>query len=178
MAKITLAKAFVLRKRLTKEIDEISSKVSFAEVILREGDPNFNYNGMTLDSAVSRLITRRKALSFLNSAIDRANAESARPILNNIEIEKRNLKTYSVLANKQKAYIPVKKVFDEHEYNPQTNQLGAMIEVKFVLDTAKDYSSLMKETEKKIQDLEDNLSDINASVFVELTDEEYALIRD
>jgi hypothetical protein len=178
MARITLAKAFVLRKRITKEIDEIESKIRYAEVILREGEPNFNYNRMTLDSAVSRLITRRKALSTLNSAIDKANAESARPILNEIEIEKRNLKLFSFLAAKQKAYVPVKKVFDEHEYNPQTNQLGAMIEVKFLLDTEKDYTSLAKDTEKKIQDLEDNLSDINASVFVELTDEEYALIRD
>lgn len=177
MARITLAKAFVLRKRITKEIDEINSKVSFAEVVLREGEPCFDYNGMTLDSAVSYLVTRRKALSILNSAIDKANAESARPILNEIEIEKRNLKTYSILANKQKSYIPVKKVFDEHEYNSQTNQLGTMVEVKFVLDTSKDYISLVRETEKKIQDLEDSLSDVNASVFVELSDEEYALIK-
>lgn len=178
MARITLAKAFVLRKRITKEIDEIESKIRFAEIVLREGEPNFNYNGMTFDEAVSRFLTRRKALSILNSAIDKANAESARPILNEIEIEKRNLKIFSFFAAKQEAYVPVKKVFDEHEYNPQTNQLGAMVEVKFILDTEIDFSSWAKEATKKIQDLEDNLSDINASVFVELTDEEYALIRD
>jgi len=178
MARITLAKAFVFRKRLTKEIDEIESKIRYAEVVLKEDEPHFDYNGLTLDSAISRLIDRRKALSILNSAIDKANATSARPMLNEIEIEKRNLKLYSFLAAKQKTYVPVKKVFDEHEYNSQTNQLGAMVEVKFVLDIERDYTSLAKDTERKIQDLEDSLSDINASVFVEFTDEEYALIRD
>lgn len=174
MAKITLARAFVVRKRLINEISALHRGL-YATSVQRAKEESPLINGKSFKDLLQELQDKRASLVALNTAIDKANAESARPILNKIEAEKQNLSLYAVILERVKQFEPVSKTFDSYKYNEKTKQLGDYVTFENQLivsngsheDAIKEWTELYENKVKEIQDLEDKLSEVNASTLIE-----------
>lgn len=174
MAKITLARAFVVRKRLINEIQTLHRTLHCTEAWRRKEESPL-INGKSFKDLIKELQDKRANLVALNTAIDRANAESARPILNKIEAEKQNLSLYGVILERVKQFEPISKEFDSYKFNEKTKQLGDYITYENQLivsdgsheDALKEWTELYENKVKEIQDLEDKLSEVNASTLIE-----------
>lgn len=174
MAKITLARAFVVRKRLINEISTLH-RTLYSTAVQRRKEENSLVDGKSFKDLLKELQDKRAHLVDLNTAIDRANAESARPILNKIEAEKQNLSLYGAILERVREFEPVSKEFDAYKFNEKTKQLGDYVtyENKLIVsdgafeDAVKEWTELYENKVKEIQDLEDKLSEVNASTLIE-----------
>ncbi len=174
MAKITLARAFVVRKRLINEIQTLH-RTLYSTAVQRRKEENSLVDGKCFKDLLKELQDKRARLVDLNTAIDKANAESARPILNMIEAEKQNLSLYGIILERVRAFEPVSKEFDAYKFNEKTKQLGDYVtyENKLIVsdgtfeDAVKEWTDLYENKVKEIQDLEDKLSEVNASTLIE-----------
>lgn len=174
MAKITLARAFVVRKRLINEIQTLHRTLYSTTAWCRKEESRL-INGKSFKDLLKELQDKRANLVALNTAIDRANAESARPILNMIEAEKQNLSLYGAILERVRVFEPVSKEFDSYKFNEKTNQLGDYVTYENQLivsdgsyeDALKEWTELYENKVKEIQDLEDKLSEVNASTLIE-----------
>lgn len=176
MAKITLARAFIVRKRLINEIQALH-RTLYSTKVQRRNEESSLIDGKFFKDLLKELQDKRARLVDLNTAIDRANAESARPILNKIEAEKQNLSLYDAILARVKAFEPISKEFDVYKFNEKTKQLGDTVtyENKLIVsdasstyeDAVKEWTELYENKVKEVQDLEDKLSEVNASTLIE-----------
>jgi len=174
MAKITLARAFVVRNRLINEIQTLH-RTLYGTTVQRRIEESSLIDGKSFNDLLKELQDKRARLVELNTAIDKANAESARPILNKIEAEKQNLSLYDITLEKVKTFEPVSKEFDPYKFNEKTKQLGDTVtyENKLIVsdgayeDAVKEWTENYENKVKEIQDLEDKLSEVNASTLIE-----------
>lgn len=180
-----LSRAFTERARLTKEYEEIVSNIGQSDFSLEVKEPTFNENGCIttfkefakkapkygLDQLLMDLTVVGNALALFNAAIDKANANSeARFILSQLTNLRRQQNTLARLAAHQDAFVYSREDYDARKYDEKGNQ-GAYITKYFVPASTANFTALQKANEKTIRDLEDQLSEINASTEVEVPQE-------
>ena len=160
---VSLARAFTIRSRTMKEISEVGKDISLNNLKV-SSDSDFSLN-----DTIEKILCLRDKLAKINSVIDEANVRSgARDILNQIEITKKNIGLFSCLAETKKGFSTETKEFDSHEFNPSTNTLGAYVVKHWKLSFDEKYVAKLDEMKKRLNELEDKLSEINASTTVEL----------
>ncbi len=179
MAKITLARAFVLRGFFRKTITELNREIR-SEDLTSEIDENkkiFNdentekENDTKLDRLIDLYLKAQGYLEQLNNEIDDANnrvidGKSTRHYLNLIECLKERRRLYSDLQSDLTDFQEVKKEFDEHEFNPDTKQLGRVVEKHYRINTKLNLPKEVKNLNKQIRIAEELVSERNATVFL------------
>ena len=116
MAKITLTKAFTLRKRLRSIIDEIISNLrngeTYIEVsstypdgaVVPGNQKPFDYKGHSLSETYNLLNKANSYMLTFNNLIDETNAVQARKVINELELEKGKVGILKSLANNRKMF--------------------------------------------------------------------------
>lgn len=167
MAKVTLARAFVVRKRILKDIGLLCAKAQMTKPIYEKGKED---KKVDVDGYIETIVSLRKSLVELNNAIDVANASGPRKIINEIEACKQNISTYSNAAANVSGFEPVKKVWDPYKFNSQTKQLGDYTTIEYVLcgKNAEYWQELEANERDRLLELEDKLAEANASTMVDL----------
>lgn len=177
MAKITLARAFVLRGFFRKTITELDREIR-AEDLTSEIDENETFfkdentkNDTKLDKLIDLYLKAQGYLEQLNNEIDDANnrvidGKSTRHYLNLIECLKERRRLYSELQSDLTDFQEVKKEFDEHEFNPDTKQLGRVVEKHYRINTKLNLSKEVKNLNKQIRIAQELVSERNATVFL------------
>lgn len=172
--KITLAKAFIIRKRLINNIRKLDLQLREWYPWVKEGeDPE--REGKTFDSVVGELLAMREKLMELNNKIDEANADSGRKILNEIEMKKNNISIFNAIAGNIRQFEEETRIMDPTVFNERTNSFGNVVYNKYVLtctpnnkkDALKFYLDKVEKLTEEIQALEDELASVNATVFIE-----------
>lgn len=179
MAKITLARAFVLRGFFRKTITELDREIRAEDLIdeidksgLLSKDENSEKTGDTkLDRLIELYLKAQGYLEQLNNEIDDANnrvidGKSTRHYLNLIECLKERRRLYSDLQSDLTDFQEVKKEFDEHEFNPDTKQLGRVVEKHYRINTKLNLPKEVKKLSKQIRIAEEIVSERNATVFL------------
>ncbi len=179
MAKITLARAFVLRGFFRKTITELNREIR-SEDLTSEIDENkktFNdentekENDTKLDKLIELYLKAQGYLEQLNNEIDDANnrvidGKSTRHYLNLIECLKERRRLYSDLQSDLTDFQEVKKEFDEHEFNPDTKQLGRVVEKHYRINTKLNLPKEVKNLNKQIRIAENNVVTRNSHCII------------
>ncbi len=179
MAKITLARAFVLRGFFRKTITELNREIR-SEDLTSEIDTTEEFfkdentekgNDTKLDKLIDLYLKAQGYLEQLNNEIDDANnrvidGKSTRHYLNLIECLKERRRLYSDLQSDLTDFQEVKKEFDEHEFNPDTKQLGRVVEKHYRINTKLNLPKEVKNLNKQIRIAEELVSERNATVFL------------
>ena len=177
MAKITLVRAFVLRGFFRKIITELNREIR-SEDLTSEIDDNETFfkdentkNDTKLDKLIELYLKAQGYLEQLNNEIDDANnrvidGKSTRHYLNMIECLKERRRLYSDLQSDLTDFQEVKKEFDEHEFNPDTKQLGRVVEKHYRINTKLNLPKEVKKLSKQIRIAEEIVSERNATVFL------------
>ena len=177
MAKITLARAFVLRGFFRKTFTELDQEIR-DEDLTSEIDDNETFfkdentkNDTKLDKLIELYLKAQGYLEQLNNEIDDANnrvidGKSTRHYLNLIECLKERRRLYSDLQSELAGFQEVKKEFDEHEFNPDTKQLGRVVEKHYRINTKLNLPKEVKNLNKQIRIAEEIVSERNATVFL------------
>ncbi|MBQ8022908.1 MAG: hypothetical protein IJ254_01415 [Succinivibrio sp.] len=179
MAKITLARAFVLRGFFRKTISELDREIR-AEDLTSEIDTTEEFfkdestekeNDTKLDKLIELYLKAQAYLEQLNNEIDNANnrvinGKSTRHYLNLIECLKERRRLYTDLQSDLTDFHEVKKEFDAHEFNPDTKQLGRVVEKHYRINTKLNLPKEVKNLNKQIRIAEELVSERNATVFL------------
>ena len=179
MAKITLARAFVLRGFFRKTISELDREIR-AEDLTSEIDTTEEFfkdestekeNDTKLDKLIELYLKAQAYLEQLNNEIDNANnrvinGKSTRHYLNLIECLKERRRLYTDLQSDLTDFHEVKKEFDAHEFNPDTKQLGLVVEKHYRINTKLNLPKEVKNLNKQIRIAEELVSERNATVFL------------
>lgn len=179
MAKITLARAFVLRGFFRKTISELDREIR-AEDLTSEIEDSKSFfkdestekeNDTKLDKLIGLYLKAQGYLEQLNNEIDDANnrvidGKSTRHYLNLIECLKERRHLYSDLQSDLTDFQEIKKEFDEHEFNPDTKQLGLVVEKHYRINTKLNLPKEVKNLNKQIRITEELVSERNATVFL------------
>lgn len=191
MAKITLAKALKLRKRVRVSLDSFRS----VGLVYREEEGNKpTYRGFeSFNDYFKNYLEASKVLVDLNTKIDEANVQkvsvtnfaepvSVRFLLNTVENSKHLIPHYNNILSQKENYDkkPTAKEFNQYLYNQDTKNLGVYETVKYgcVVDMGvKELQSKIDEVVKTIRDAEDGISELNAKITIELSDETLAFIE-
>lgn len=191
MAKITLAKALKLHKRVRVSLDSFRS----VGLVYREEEGNKpTYRGFeSFNDYFKNYLEASKVLVDLNTKIDEANVQkvsvtnfaepvSVRFLLNTVENSKHLIPHYNNILSQKENYDkkPTAKEFNQYLYNQDTKNLGAYETVKYgcVVDMGvKELQSKIDEVVKTIRDAEDGISELNAKITIDLSDETLAFIE-
>lgn len=179
MAKITLARAFVLRGFFRTTISELDREIR-AEDLTSEIEDSKSFfkdestekeNDTKLDKLIGLYLKAQGYLEQLNNEIDDANnrvidGKSTRHYLNLIECLKERRHLYSDLQSDLTDFQEIKKEFDEHEFNPDTKQLGLVVEKHYRINTKLNLPKEVKNLNKQIRIAEELVSERNATVFL------------
>lgn len=179
MAKITLDRAFVLRGFFRKTISELDREIR-AEDLTSEIEDSKSFfkdestekeNDTKLDKLINLYLKAQGYLEQLNNEIDDANnrvidGKSTRHYLNLIECLKERRHLYSDLQSALTDFQEIKKEFDEHEFNPDTKQLGLVVEKHYRINTKLNLPKEVKNLNKQIRIAEELVSERNATVFL------------
>lgn len=191
MAKITLAKALKLRKRVRVNLDSFRT----VGLVYRKEEGNEpTYRGFdSFKDYFKNYLDAQKILAELNTKIDEANVQrvsitnfdepvSVRLLLNTIENSKHLVPHYNNILNQKENFDkkPSEKEFNQYLYNQDTKSLGAYETVNYgcVVDMeVKDLKSELDKVIKTIRDAEDGISELNAKITIDLSDDILAFIE-
>lgn len=191
MAKITLAKALKLRKRVRTSLDSFKS----VGLVYRDEEGNKpTYRGFnSFNDYFKNYLKASGVLVELNTKIDEANVQkvpatnfdepvSVRMLLNITENSKHLIPHYNNILSQKENYDkkPTAKEFNQYLYNQDTKNLGAYETVKYGCVVDMDVKELQSDLDgviKTIRNAEDGISELNAKITVELSDETLAFIE-
>lgn len=165
---MNIQKSFVVRNRLKAYISELTSTLRNTSIV-SESDESRDWtetDGVSYDALFDRLIGAKNALGALNCAIDEANV-AVRPLLNAVESYKAQLASVSPVTAKIRSTKLVQK---ERDYNEDGKVVTIEKNYKFDIDKDK-YIKFEKELQKNIRDLEDQISEKNATTQVTISKE-------
>lgn len=178
-----LSRAFTERARLTKAYEAIIGNINQTDFNLEV--KNVSFEGMNLknfeyakkapkynlDQMLTELKEVGNALALFNAAIDEANANSeARFILSQLTNLRRQQVVIGRLVSYQDNFVQSREEYDSRKYDEKGNQ-GVYVTKYFIPASTQDFTAIYKANEKTIRDLEDQLSEINASTEVNVPQE-------
>lgn len=170
MIKISLARAFIIRKRIKDEVEHLIQKLQYAD--LRISTEDFPKAEDRIDirndysETLNTYLSYSNILADFNTAIDAANAQGPRSYLNKIEVLRRRLNLFERIAAQQSGLRLEERYYDSYEYNEQTKQLGIYKTRVYEKATDVDFVKMTEDTKKELQKLEDSLSEENAKTFI------------
>lgn len=176
MKKISLARAFVIRKRMKSELDSLYNALLYADLRYDFAEyEQYSDKETEIKNNYSDVFNKFEALTALfsnfNTEIDLANAKGPRAILNQIEVSKRKQNLYRQLSNNQSNLKLKETVWDNYKFNEKTQSFGDNKEILYGAITDVNYTNLYEASIKATQKLEDDLADINSQTFIELNDD-------
>lgn len=167
--KISLARAFIIRKRLKNDLDNLSRELTVSEMSLNAEDYTpIELDGVKTDFAnkLAKFVSLSNVFADFNTAIDAANAHGPRSYLNRIETTRRKMNLFKFLGDKLENFKAEQKCYDSYEYNPDTKALGVYKTRHYVKRSDSDFKAMFEEEKKNLQFLEDSLSDENSKTFI------------
>lgn len=191
MAKITLLKAFTLRKRLRTIIDNIIGELREAQTfikvsskypdgyIISGNEKPFDHNGLSLLDTYKLLNTANGHMLTLNNLIDEANVVHARKIINELELEKGKAGMLKRLASNRKNFsesVSEYQVISDSVIGSDTAR--GLVTTKYQLTDDFDWIKEAENCRKKIVKLEDKLAEANASTQIEIDDKLLSFIEE
>ena len=178
-----LSRAFTERARLTKAYEAIIGSINQTDFNIEV--KNVTFEGLVpkyydhvgkapkydLDQMLVGLKEVGNALALFNAAIDEANANSeARFILSQLTNLRRQQVVIGRLVSYQDNFVQSREEYDSRRYDEKGNQ-GTYVTKYFIPASTQDFTAIYKENEKTIRDLEDQLSEVNATTEVEVPQE-------
>lgn len=168
---MTLAKAFVVRKRLNSEFIKISDKLDNTPLWFEVGKAEEEAAAQSFDGDYEKMVEFSNVISELNAAIDKANGDSqARKIIAEISEAKILLSKTEKFGREAKRFVASKDIFDNYKYN-ENGERGTYVTHNYKMSTSMDFEKLAKDYKKKIRKLEDQLSEENAKTIVKISEE-------
>lgn len=175
-----LSRAFTERARLTKAYEALIGNINQTDFNIEVKDVAFKGEEISqftyvkkapkynLDEQLKELTELGNALALFNAAIDEANAKSeARFILSQLTNLRRQQVVIGRLVSYQDNFVQSNEDFDSRKYDEKGNQ-GVYITKYYIPASAQDFTARYKDNEKTIHELEDKLSEVNATTEVDV----------
>lgn len=183
---VSISKAFTIRKRVKNEINKWERELVRMKKIIQIDDSlesvtntNTNINSVELYMKFMDLL---EIYAYLNIVITKANVEKfdennpltscPKSVLSNIEILTSAKNVAASFENDVANFKPQIKEWDSRAYNKDTSNLGDYVVKKYeMIDRAADVAAEAACLRKRIQNLEDTLSEMNYVNKVHISDE-------
>lgn len=163
---MNITKAFIERNRLKKYINQISTILQTVPVFHEKAleNPNLKLTeGKSIDSIVDEVVKAKHYLGLFNYAIDEANMKGSRKLLDELETVKSQIISIQDVVRRVKSFKEVDAVMTEN---------GTLLKREYVADVdIKHLSDKLKNLQKKERSLEDEISSLNASTEVVLSED-------
>lgn len=164
--KVSLTRAFIIRKRILSKLGEDFDLIRFYQMKEVKGSDELANKKKEFEALRVEIENLGALYGVVNTAIDKANSQGPRAILNNIEVLKTRKRFYQSVANNQSGLELTEKVFDAYKFNEKTKALGDYEITEYEPITNLDFKEIVKTLEKDIQSLEDSLADENAKMYI------------
>lgn len=183
---ISISKAFTIRKRVKNEINKREKELVRMKKIIQIDDSlenvtdtNTNINSVELYMKFMDLL---EIYAYLNIVITKANVEKfdennpltscPKSVLSNIEILTAAKNVADSFEYDVANFKPQIKEWDSRAYNKDTSNLGDYVVKKYkMIDRATDVAAEAACLRKRIQNLEDSLSEMNYANKVHISEE-------
>lgn len=168
---VTIAKAFVIRKFFKNKVSEIENAIRQAPKVTDITQSTDSHSTKLLDNLIEKLSKAQDLLVKINTEIDAANSTfvndiSPRSIINKIEALKVKKELYEKLEEDVNRFVPSKTIFDEYVFNPDTKELGRLVEKNYKLNFSFDVKQALTEVKKDIRKSEQSLSILNSETLI------------
>ena len=183
---VSISKAFTIRKRVKNEINKWERELVRMKKIIQiddslEGVTNANTNINSVELYM-KFMDLLEIYAYLNIVITKANVEKfdennpltscPKSVLANIEILTSAKNVAASFENDVANFKPQVKEWDSRAYNKDTSNLGDYVVKKYeMIDRAADVAAEAACLRKRIQNLEDTLSEMNYVNKVHISDE-------
>ena len=183
---VSISKAFTIRKRVKNEINKWERELVRMKKIIQiddslEGVTNTNTNINSVELYM-KFMDLLEIYAYLNIVITKANVEKfdennpltscPKSVLANIEILTSAKNVAASFENDVANFKPQVKEWDSRAYNKDTSNLGDYVVKKYeMIDRAADVAAEAACLRKRIQNLEDTLSEMNYVNKVHISDE-------
>lgn len=183
---VSISKAFTIRKRVKNEINKWERELVRMKKIIQIDDSlenvtdtNTNINSVELYMKFMDIL---EIYAYLNTVITKANVETfdennpltscPKSVLTNIEILTAAKNVAASFENDVANFKPQIKEWDSRAYNKDTSNLGDYVVKKYkMIDRAADVAAEAACLRKRIQNLEDTLSEMNYANKVHISEE-------
>lgn len=179
---VSISKAFTIRKRVQNEIDrEQKELIRMKKVIRTDDDSEEKWNTNAVERYM-KFMDLLEIFAYLNIVITKANVETfdennpltscPKSILANIEILSKAHNVANCFEEAVDGFNPQIKEWDSREYNKDTSLLGNYVVKNYkMIDRAQDVAAEAPCLKKRIQNLEDSLSEMNYTIKVHISEE-------
>ena len=183
---VSISKAFTIRKRVKNEINKWERELVRMKKIIQiddslEGVTNTNTNINSVELYM-KFMDLLEIYAYLNIVITKANVEKfdennpltscPKSVLANIEILTSAKNVAASFENDVANFKPQIKEWDSRAYNKDTSNLGDYVVKKYeMIDRAADVAAEAACLRKRIQNLEDTLSEMNYVNKVHISEE-------
>lgn len=183
MSKINLARAFTLRKRLRSVVNEIGDKLGNASVfihvsteypdeqVIETNIKPFGYKGLDLMGTYKLYVEANKKMVQLNNLIDCANVPVARSKINELESQKSFVGILNNFAEENKTFVEKSSKYETFIDSSIRETKGGIVTKNFKKICDYDWEQEADNCRKRIVQLEDELSDINATTVIDVPDD-------
>ena len=185
---VSISKAFTIRKRVKNEINKWERELVRMKKIIQiddslEGVTNTNTNtNINSVELYMKFMDLLEIYAYLNIVITKANVEKfdennpltscPKSVLANIEILTSAKNVAASFENDVANFKPQIKEWDSRAYNKDTSNLGDYVVKKYeMIDRAADVAAEAACLRKRIQNLEDTLSEMNYANKVHISEE-------
>jgi hypothetical protein len=177
---VSISKAFTIRKRVQNELDKKQKElIKMKKVIRTDDDSEEKWNTNAVEQYMS-FMDLLEIYAYLNTVITKANVETfdennpltscPKSILASIEILSKALYITNCFEEAVNGFNPQVKEWDSREYNKDTSCLGNYVVKNYkMIDRAQDVAAEAPCLRKRIQNLEDSLSEMNYTIKVHIS---------
>lgn len=179
---VSISKAFTIRKRVQNEIDkEQKELIRMKKVIRTDDDSEEKWNTNAVEQYM-KFMDLLEIYAYLNIVITKANVETfdesnpltscPKSVLASIEILSKAHHVANCFEEAVDGFNPQIKEWDSREYNKDTSLLGNYVVKNYkMIDRAQDVAAEAPCLKKRIQNLEDVLSEMNYTNKVHISEE-------
>jgi len=149
---ITLSKALKIKNRIIKEVNDLQNIVTSNNSYITGNNPSFD-----IKESYEELISLRKKLGELKIKINTANGGMIDKMVEISEL---------------KSHITFLRSINTDQGQVQASRYDSNVVEKDVIYTAKEIKEKEKETQKKINKIQDEIDKFNANTLIEFSHEE------
>lgn len=170
---MTIAKGFVVRKRINNEIEKATNALYNSKIRIFEKDGQLQKVDCDVAADFKHYSTLTDMLAKINVAISVANTKGPKEILAEIEQLKHALKITDRIKKEVESLISYSyEEWDHRKFNKDTQQLGAYVNiterlVNGAIEVADEHECILR----KIQNLEDKLQEMNHTIQLDIDNE-------